>query len=73
MRGRPPETGGSDEVVMAKDTVDDCGLCSLASGPGSRSATTLAAGRVLTRPASQNILGNCSRHGSTSHIPVVEF
>ena len=36
--------------------MDGCGQCSLASGPGLRSGTTLAAGRVLTGPASQNIL-----------------
>src|SRR5210317_1168962 len=35
---------------------DAYGLYSLASGPRSRSGTTLAAGRVLTGPASQYIL-----------------
>src|SRR5210317_2599221 len=35
---------------------DAYGLYSLASGPGSRSGTSLAAGRVLTGPASQYIL-----------------
>ena len=37
-------------------TTDGCSLCSQASGPGSRSGTALAAGRVFTGPASQNIL-----------------
>ena len=58
---------------MCKDPAGVCCLCSHASGPGSGSGTALAAGRILTGPASQYILGNCSRHGSTSHIPVVVY
>jgi hypothetical protein len=45
MRGYPSETDNAYEVTqVVGDTADGCGLCSLASGPGSGSGTALAAG-----------------------------
>jgi len=51
--------------------VGGCCLCSSAQRSRTMSGTTLAARRILTGPALQHILGNCSRHDSTSCIPAV--
>ena len=54
-----------------KDPVRGRCLCSLTSGPGSGSGTTLAAGRILAGPASQYILHWSASIGLPARSPLI--
>ena len=59
--------------LSGEDPAGGCCLRELASGPGSRSGTALAASRILTGPASQYILYWAASIGLPARSPLIRL